>query len=370
MKSKLITFILGTRPEAIKLAPLIKYMSSEGSFRVRVILSGQHKDMVKKIFSLFKIKYDLDLAIMVKEQTIVHITNKTISGITDDLIKTRPQLVIVQGDTTTAFAGALAAFYQKIPIAHVEAGLRTNEIYDPFPEEINRRLISQLSHLHFAPTSLAKENCIKSGILGEVHITGNTVIDALQYIKQEANPPLIESIKWDEDFIVLATTHRRENLGNNLADIANGLNKILEISPKIKIILPMHPNPKIRKVLKKILGEKSHIFLMEPFEYEDIIPILARVDLVITDSGGLQEEAPAFGKPVLILRETTERPEALIAGTAKLVGTNSKIIFEEANLLLSHKEKYNKMAKSVNPFGDGKASERIYGECMRFLKNE
>ena len=367
MESRLITFILGTRPEAIKLAPLIKYISIRKLYKIRVILSGQHRDMVKKIFSLFEIKYDLDLKIMVEEQSIVHITTNTLVGITDDLIKIRPDLVIVQGDTTTAFVGALAAFYQKIPVAHVEAGLRTNQIYDPFPEEINRRLISQMSQLHFAPTLLAKKNCYGSGVLGEIHITGNTVIDALKYISKKAKPPLIKGIRWNEDFVILATTHRRENLGNNLEEIANGLKRILEISSKIKILLPMHPNPKIRKILKNILSEHSNIFLLEPFEYEEMISVLAFVNLVITDSGGLQEEAPAFKKPVLILRKTTERSEGVDTGACKLIGTKSSDIFKETRNLFNNRKAYEKMSAAVNPYGDGTASKKIVSIIDKFL---
>ena len=365
-----ITFVIGTRPEAIKMAPVIMYFLRSNSVRVRVILTGQHKEMVTQVMSLFDLKTDKNINLMTPGQSLTHITCSTLNGLKKEFEQNPPDLILVQGDTTTAFSAALAGFYENIPIGHIEAGLRTNQINDPFPEEANRRLISQISSLHFAPTAQAKKNLINSGIKENLYVTGNTVIDALFLIsKTKPSFPLQNIIK-DDKKIILTTIHRRENWGEKIKNISIALHELLNKHPNHVLLLPMHKNDLVRRPIKKILQNHPRAFLTEPLRYDELVASIQKCQILLTDSGGLQEEAPAFGKPVLVLRETTERPEAIIAGTAKLIGTNSRKIFKEANLLLSCEEEYNKMARSINPFGDGKASERIFKECMIFLKKD
>lgn len=365
---KRVYIILGTRPEAIKLAPVIQVFQKSPDFELQVILTGQHREMVDQVMQLFNLKADGNLEIMQPQQSLSDITCRSLRGLEALFQENKPDLVIVQGDTTTAFAAALAAFYQKIPVGHVEAGLRTDELFNPYPEEANRRLISQITQLHFAPTPLAVENLRRSGVLGEVHLTGNTVIDALLNVADTQPACNIPGLEWDAYRVLLATVHRRENWGEPLQGIAQGFLQILDKFPDTALVLPLHRNPTVREPLQALLGNHQRIFLTEPLDYAELVGAIARSYFLLTDSGGLQEEAPSLGKPVLVLRETTERPEAVTAGTAKLVGTESENIVASAVELLSNPDAYQAMANAINPFGDGKASERILQIVQNYLQ--
>lgn len=354
-----ICIALGTRPEAIKLAPLIQKFKASSSFITQVILTGQHREMVEQVMRLFDLNADRDLAIMQHQQTLTDITCRSLQGLENLFQELRPEMILVQGDTTTAFAATLAAFYQKIPVGHVEAGLRTDDLFNPYPEEANRRLISQLCQLHFAPTQQAVENLRKSGVIGTVHLTGNTVIDALLSVAGQQPQCVIPNLDWTKYRVILATVHRRENWGEPLQGIAQAFINLLDKFPDTALLLPLHRNPTVREPLQAALGNHPRVFLTEPLDYADLVGAIQRCYLILTDSGGLQEEAPSLGKPVLVLRETTERPEAIAAGTAKLVGTNADQITAVTAELLSNSNSYTAMAMAVNPFGDGKASERI-----------
>lgn len=356
-----ICITLGTRPEAIKLAPVIQQFRHCAAFNTHVILTGQHREMVDQVMQLFELSADRDLEIMQAKQTLTDITCRSLRGLETIFQEIQPQLVIVQGDTTTAFAATLAAFYQKIPVGHVEAGLRTDDLFNPYPEEVNRRLISQLAQLNFAPTPLAVENLQHSMIVGNIYQTGNTVIDALLTVAQRQPPCRVNGLDWDKYRVLLATVHRRENWGEPLRDIAQGFVQLLDRFPDTALLLPLHRNPTVREPLQDILGDHPRVFLTEPLDYAELVGAIARSYLLLTDSGGLQEEAPSLGKPVLVLRETTERPEAIEAGTAKLVGTNPDRIVSIASELLSDTSAYEAMATAINPFGDGHAAERILG---------
>ncbi len=363
-----ITF--GTRPEAIKLAPVIKKFRDSEAFEIHVILTGQHREMVEQVMQLFDITADEDLNIMQPRQTLTDITYRSLQGLEAIFQQIKPQCVIVQGDTTTAFAATLAAFYQQIPIGHVEAGLRTDNIYNPYPEEANRRLISQLTQLHFAPTQLAVENLGRSGVTGEVHLTGNTVIDALLTVADKQPNCEVEGLDWHQYRVLLATVHRRENWGEPLEDILKGFHLILDKFPDTALLLPMHRNPTVREPIQAALGNHPRVFLTEPLDYGELVGAIQRCYLLLTDSGGLQEEAPSLGKPVLVLRETTERPEAVDAGTAKLVGTDYQTIVTNTSELLKDKVAYEKMANAINPFGDGQASDRILEIVQCYLSRD
>ncbi|MBC1219448.1 UDP-N-acetylglucosamine 2-epimerase (non-hydrolyzing) [Nostoc sp. UCD121] len=364
---KRVCIILGTRPEAIKLAPVIQVFQKSSAFESQVILTGQHREMVEQVMQLFNIKADYDLEIMQVQQSLNDITCRSLQGLETLFKEKKPDLVVVQGDTTTAFAAALAAFYQKIPIGHVEAGLRTDDIFNPYPEEANRRLISQITQLHFAPTPWAVENLHRSGVLGEIHMTGNTVIDALLNVAATQAVCNVPGLDWDSYRVLLATVHRRENWGEPLQAIAEGFLQILDKFPDTALLLPLHRNPTVRVPLQELLGNHPRIFLTEPLDYGELVGAIGRSHLLLTDSGGLQEEAPSLGKPVLVLRDTTERPEAVVAGTAKLVGTTSENIFASAAELLSDPDAYEAMANAINPFGDGHAAERILQIVQNYL---
>ncbi|MEH1792301.1 non-hydrolyzing UDP-N-acetylglucosamine 2-epimerase [Nostoc sp.] len=364
---KRVCIILGTRPEAIKLAPVIQVFQKSSAFESQVILTGQHREMVEQVMQLFNIKADNDLEIMQVQQSLNDITCRSLQGLEALFKEKKPDLVVVQGDTTTAFAAALAAFYQKIPIGHVEAGLRTDDIFNPYPEEANRRLISQITQLHFAPTPWAVENLHRSGVLGEIHMTGNTVIDALLNVAATQSVCNVPGLDWDSYRVLLATVHRRENWGEPLLAIAQGFLQILDKFPDTAMLLPLHRNPTVRVPLQELLGNHPRIFLTEPLDYGELVGAIGRSHLLLTDSGGLQEEAPSLGKPVLVLRDTTERPEAVTAGTAKLVGTTSENIFANAAELLSNSDAYEAMANAINPFGDGHAAERILQIVQNYL---
>ncbi|MCF4966141.1 non-hydrolyzing UDP-N-acetylglucosamine 2-epimerase [Nostoc sp. CMAA1605] len=356
---KRVCIILGTRPEAIKLAPVIQLFQDAPDFDLQVILTGQHREMVEQVMQLFNLKANYDLEIMQPQQSLSDITCRSLRGLEQLFLENKPDFVIVQGDTTTAFAATLAAFYQKIPVGHVEAGLRTDNIYNPYPEEANRRLISQLTQLHFAPTALAVENLARSGVLGEIHLTGNTVIDALLNVAATQPACNIPGLDWNSYRTLLATVHRRENWGEPLQAIAQGFLQILNNFPDTALLLPLHRNPTVREPLQALLGDHPRVFLTEPLDYAELVGAIGRSHFLLTDSGGLQEEAPSLGKPVLVLRETTERPEAVAAGTAKLVGTASDSIAAAAGELLSNSTAYETMANAINPFGDGHAAEYI-----------
>jgi UDP-N-acetylglucosamine 2-epimerase (non-hydrolysing) len=363
-----ICITLGTRPEAIKLAPVIRAFQEAGDFQTRVILTGQHKEMVQQVMDLFQLKADEDLEIMRPRQSLTDITCRSLRGLETIFDRIQPRLIIVQGDTTTAFAAALAAFYRQIPIGHVEAGLRTDNIYNPYPEEANRRLISQLTRLHFAPTTLAVENLRRSGVTGDIHHTGNTVIDALLTVARSKPECDIEGLDWNRYRVILATVHRRENWGEPLQDIIKGFSLVLEKYPDTALLLPLHRNPTVREPIQAALGDHPRVFLTEPLDYTRLVGAIDRCYLLLTDSGGLQEEAPSLGKPVLVLRETTERPEAVTAGTAELIGTDPARILTSAGKLLGDRLAYETMANAINPFGDGKASERIVSIAREFLR--
>ncbi|UBF28293.1 UDP-N-acetylglucosamine 2-epimerase (non-hydrolyzing) [Kovacikia minuta CCNUW1] len=365
-----VSIILGTRPEAIKLAPVIQKFKASPVFDTQVVLTGQHREMVDQVMQLFDLAADRDLAIMQPNQTLTDITCWSLRGLEELFQTLQPHLVLVQGDTTTAFAATLAAFYQKIPVGHVEAGLRTDDLYNPYPEEANRRLISQLTQLHFAPTDLSVQHLQNSGVLGEIHQTGNTVIDALLAVAARNPVCAIPNLDWNNYRVILATVHRRENWGEPLENIAEGFLRVLDKFPDTALLLPLHRNPTVREPLKAVLGQHPRAFLTEPLDYTDLVGAIQRCYLLLTDSGGLQEEAPSLGKPVLVLRETTERPEAVMAGTAKLIGTNPDRILSTTAELLSNAIAYEEMATAVNPFGDGHASDRILKIVENYLRQK
>ena len=359
-----ILLIFGTRPEAIKMAPVIKRFQQNSSFNTKICVTAQHREMLDQVLSFFDIKPDYDLNIMKPNQSLFDITANTLKELKPVLDDFQPDLIFVQGDTTTAFVGALAGFYKKIKIAHIEAGLRSHNKYSPFPEEMNRVLAGHLSDYHFAPTQKAKENLYKEGIKDNIYVVGNTVIDALflglDIIKEQGEEQYYKYFNFI-DFskkIILVTGHRRESFGKPFENICHAL-KELALRRDVEIVYPVHLNPNVRKPVNKILHGIGNIHLIEPLKYPYLIWLMNKAYLVLTDSGGIQEEAPSLGKPVLVMREVTERIEGIEAGTAKLVGTNKGKILKETTKLLDNKEEYEKMAKAVNPYGDGKASERI-----------
>lgn len=364
-----IVMIFGTRPEAIKLFPIISQIKKYPDLiDCKIIVSAQHREMLDQMLEIFRINPDYDLNIMEKGQSLSTITNNSLLGIEKILKKEKPSIVLVQGDTTTTFTGALAAFYQKIRIGHVEAGLRTYHKYYPFPEEANRHLTSVLTDLHFAPTRKSCENLLFEGVKREdIFICGNTVIDSL-LLKLKENyqfrEPLLKNKKILEKRIILVTMHRRENWGEPLRETCQAINKIIDEYPDTYIIFPLHKNPEIRRNVKEILQNKKDILLVDTLDYDDMINLMSKSYIILTDSGGIQEEAPSLGKPVLVLRDETERPEAVKAGVVKLVGTNKERVYIEVKTILNNKDKYRKMSKSINPYGDGKASERIVKKIL------
>ena len=363
-----VCITLGTRPEAIKLAPVIKTFQQHPEIETKVLLTGQHREMVAQVMDLFQIEADQDLNIMKPKQSLTEITCGSLKGLESLFNEIQPNIVLVQGDTSTAFSAALAAFYQKIAVGHVEAGLRTDNILNPFPEEANRRLISQIGTLHFAPTEQSVQNLQRSGVTGNIFKTGNTVIDALLTVAEQKPDCPIPNFDWSQYRTILATVHRRENWGQPLQDIAQGFIKVLEKFPDVALVLPLHRNPTVREPLKEILGDHPRAFLIEPLDYKELVGAIQRCTLLLTDSGGLQEEAPSLGKPVLVLRENTERPEAVEAGTAKLIGTQSDDIFQNASELLTNQQTYDQMANAINPFGDGTASQQILDIVLKHFQ--
>lgn len=364
-----VMVVFGTRPEAIKMAPVVKELQKQEDLQTIVTVTAQHREMLDQVLDLFQIQPDYDLNIMKHHQDLYSITTGVLTGLKEVLEKEKPHLLLVHGDTTTTFAAALAAFYQHIPVGHVEAGLRTRNKFNPFPEEINRTLTGSLTDLHFAPTDSARENLIaESTALYRIWVTGNTVIDALlQTIKPDYRFP--EEFA-DIDFskrIILVTTHRRENWGDNMRSIYQALLKLVEEFDDVEVVFPVHRNPIVRDLAQEMLGSRPGFHLIDPLEYEPFSHLMNASYLILTDSGGIQEEAPSLGKPVLVLRDYTERPEAVQAGTVKLVGTTSERVYQEAHLLLADRREYNKMARAINPYGDGHASKRIVKVIKDFL---
>jgi len=355
--------IFGTRPEAIKMAPLVKALEAHEAFDSKVCVTAQHRDMLDQVLEIFDIKPDYDLDIMKNRQTLTEITTNALLGLEKVIKECQPDVVLVHGDTTTTFVGSLAAFYNQVKVGHVEAGLRTFNKYFPFPEELNRKLTGTIADLHFAPTDNSKTNLLREGIDEEdVFITGNTAIDALKTtVKKdfEFYSPLLQQLDYQNKRVILVTAHRRENLGEPLRNICNALRYIAENYEDVEIVYAVHKNPAVRDIAFDILGSCPRVHLLDPLDAEEMHNVMDRSYLILTDSGGLQEEAPSLGKPVLVLRNETERPEAIAFGTLKLAGTDKEHIIKLTEELLNDKEQYDKMANAVNPYGDGFASQRI-----------
>lgn len=362
MKRRVMT-IFGTRPEAIKMAPLVKELEREPEIESIVAVTAQHREMLDQVLDLFAIRPDYDLDIMEDGQSLTSISVRVLEGLEKVLAEVQPDLVLVHGDTSTSFLAALAAFYQQIRIGHVEAGLRTYNKYSPFPEEMNRQLTGVLTDLHFAPTPAARENLFRENIpAGKIFVTGNTVIDALLQTVQEDyhfNDEILDGIDFRNKKLILLTAHRRENLGQPMEDIFRAVRRLVQKYEELELVFPVHLNPVVRELAASVLGDMDRVHLIEPLDYEPFVNLMARSYLVLTDSGGIQEEAPGLGKPVLVLRNTTERPEAIAAGTVRLVGTDPEAIYQAATELIRDQEKYALMANAVNPYGDGKAARRI-----------
>lgn len=363
--------VFGTRPEAIKMCPLVKKMREYEQIESVVCLTGQHREMLQQVIDIFQVKEDYNLHIMKPSQTLTSITTDVLTLMGPVLEKEKPDIVLVHGDTTTSFAVALAAYYQQIPVGHVEAGLRTYDKYAPFPEEMNRTLTSRIADLHFAPTEANKECLARENIEKNVFVTGNTVIDALQTTilrdYKYKSPELIRILNDMRERILLVTAHRRENWGQPLRNICEALCEIAERYEDVAVIYPVHLNPKVRDTVFEILGNRERIHLIDPIDVEDMHNLMAKSYLVVTDSGGIQEEAPSCGVPVVVLRNETERQEAIEAGTVRLAGTDKKKIFREISALLENQEQYDRMAEAINPYGDGHASERIIRAILQYF---
>ena len=366
--------VFGTRPEAIKMAPVVLELQKHADqIQTIVAVTAQHRQMLDQVLDLFQITPDYDLDIMSQGQTLYDITTKSLMGLKDVLAKEKPDLVLVHGDTTTTFAGALASYYQQVPVGHVEAGLRTGDIYSPFPEEMNRKLTGAIAAIHFAPTATAKANLLKENVNpSHIYVTGNTRIDALM-TTVAGDYDFGDDLK-DVDFqnhrVILLTTHRRENLGEPMRHIYKALRRIIEEIPDTEIVFPVHRNPLVRKVVEEELAGVDRIHLIDPMEYEPFANLMSLSSLVLTDSGGIQEEAPSLGKPVLVLRNTTERPEAVEAGTVRLIGTDKDVVYAETKRLLTDQAAYDAMSNAVNPYGDGKASQRIVQAILHAFAGE
>ncbi|MGI6065470.1 MAG: non-hydrolyzing UDP-N-acetylglucosamine 2-epimerase [Bacillota bacterium] len=355
--------VFGTRPEAIKMAPVVKALAEHPDQIIsKVAVTAQHREMLDQVLDLFEIIPDYDLNLMKHGQTLYDITAGVLTGMKNILEKEKPHLVLVHGDTTTTFVAALSAYYRQIKVGHVEAGLRTNNKYAPFPEEMNRKMTGSLADLHFAPTMTAKENLKKENVSEEmIFVTGNTVIDALlETVAKPCDLSLcqLEKVDWEKK-VLLVTCHRRENWGEPMKRIFQAIRTIKELRPEIQVVFPVHKNPKIRSMAGEVLGDLPGVYLIEPLDYHPFAHLMAKSYLVLTDSGGMQEEAPSLGKPVLVLRETTERPEAVEAGTVKLVGTEKEKIIQETIKLIDDSREYREMAVAANPYGDGRAAGRI-----------
>ena len=357
--------VFGTRPEAIKMAPLVKELKKRKEVECIVCVTAQHREMLDQVLETFDIVPDYDLNIMQKGQTLTDITVRALKGLEDVIKEVKPNIVLVHGDTTTTFAGALAAFYNQTDIGHVEAGLRTYDKYSPYPEEMNRQMVSSLSDMNFAPTKLSADNLIKEGKKKEnIFITGNTVIDAMSTtISDDYQNEVFDWV--GNDRMILLTAHRRENIGDSMKSIFKAVKRIVTEFPDVKVVYPIHKNPVVREIANEIFGDCDKVKLIEPLEVFDFHNFMNKSYIILTDSGGVQEEAPALGKPVLVLRNTTERPEGIEAGTLKLTGTDEETIYEETKKLLTSKKEYEVMSKASNPYGDGHASERITDEIIK-----
>lgn len=391
MKKK-VMLVFGTRPEAIKMAPLVKEFQKHPELVDTIVcVTGQHREMLDQVLEIFNVTPDYDLNIMKSGQDLYDITSRVILGMRDVLKEAQPDVVLVHGDTTTSMAAALAAFYQQIPVGHVEAGLRTRNIYSPWPEEMNRQMTGRLTTFNLSPTPLSRQNLLDEGVDEEkIIVTGNTVIDALHMvvdrIKNDASLSAslserlkeqgydVGRLKNESRRLVLITGHRRENFGDGFKNICNAIKTLSENYPDVDFVYPMHLNPNVRRPIKEVFGESldfaENLFFIEPLEYLDFVYLMEKSDIVLTDSGGIQEEAPGLGKPVLVMRDTTERPEALEAGTVKLVGTNYDKIVTSMRELLDLKEKYEQMSKATNPYGDGLACGRIVEHIIKSLNNK
>lgn len=361
-KIKVMT-VFGTRPEAVKMAPIVQEMSQRENIDNTVCVTAQHRQMLDQVLDIFHITPHYDLNIFEPGQTLTQITTRALIGLEEVIKEVKPHVLLVQGDTTTVFAGALAGFYHKVKIGHVEAGLRSGNIYSPYPEEANRKLTGVVTDYHFAPTENSRQNLLKEGYDdNKIFVTGNTVIDALlQVVSKDYvfHDELLNKIDYENKKIILLTSHRRENIGLPMENIFSAIRDVVLQNDDVEVVFPVHLNPKVRDIAKGILGDMDRIHLIEPLDYLPFANLMARCYLVVTDSGGLQEEAPSLGKPVLVVRRETERPEGIEAGTAKLVGTEKKDIYNELELLVNNPDEYNKMANAVNPYGDGKAAEKI-----------
>ncbi|MBQ8273417.1 MAG: UDP-N-acetylglucosamine 2-epimerase (non-hydrolyzing) [Bacteroidaceae bacterium] len=377
---KTIMLVFGTRPEAIKMCPLVKeFQKYPNEFRTVVCVTGQHREMLDQVLSIFDIKPDYDLNIMKQGQDLTDVTARVLTGMRDVFASCRPDVVLVHGDTTTSTASALAAFYQQIPVGHVEAGLRTHNIYSPWPEEMNRQITGRIATYNFSPTPLSRENLIRESALGEIYVTGNTVIDALHMVVNRLREDgslrsnqetILHNAGYDvrrlvdsDRRLVLITGHRRENFGEGFINMCTAIRDLTRKYPDVDFVYPMHLNPNVRKPIHAVFGEDlsnlDNMFFIEPLQYLEFVYLMEKSSIVLTDSGGIQEEAPGLGKPVLVMRDTTERPEALESGTVRLVGTDYERIVTEVSVLLDDSAAYESMSKAVNPYGDGKACERI-----------
>ena len=360
--------IFGTRPEAIKMAPLVKELEKHAETESIVCVTAQHREMLDQVLETFKIKPDYDLNMMKQGQTLMDITIGALSGVDAVIKKAKPDIVLVHGDTSTTFAGGLAAFYNQVAIGHVEAGLRTYNKYSPYPEEMNRQMVDCMTDMYFAPTDLSRDNLIKEHVdPSKIYVTGNTAIDAMDTTVDEGyTHPELEWLGGDK--MILLTAHRRENLGEPMKNIFRGIRRVLDELPGYKVIYPIHKNPLVRASADEIFGDCDRVKLIEPLEVFDFHNFQNRAHIILTDSGGIQEEAPSLGKPVLVLRDTTERPEGIKAGTLKLVGTNSENVYKETMRLLTDHDEYERMSKASNPYGDGHASERIADAIINKFK--
>lgn len=369
MKKIKVLSIFGTRPEAIKMAPLVKELEKRKEIDSKVLVTAQHREMLDQVMDIFEIAPDFDLNLMKHGQTITDITSGVLKGTEKVLEEFKPDIVLVHGDTTTTFSAALAAFYQKISVGHVEAGLRTGNVYSPYPEEMNRLLTGRLATFHYAPTKLNRENLLKENIEENVIIvTGNTVIDALYKVSEkpyEFQDEALNSIDYENEKVILLTCHRRENWGQPMENIFTAIKQVAVKYPDVQVVFPMHKNPLVRDIAQRIMGETTNIKLIEPLEYQPFAKLMNKSHIILTDSGGIQEEAPGLGKPVIVLRTETERPEAVEAGTVKVAGVETETVFQMVCQLLDSEKTYNEMSKANNPYGDGKASIRIVDHIIQ-----
>lgn len=359
-----VLIIFGTRPEAVKMAPVVKALKNDGEhFITKICVTAQHRYMLDQVLRIFEIEPDYDLNIFQSGQTLTQITCKSLTGLEGVIEEFKPDLILVQGDTTTVFSGALAAFYHQVKIGHVEAGLRSGNLYSPYPEEANRKLAGVLADFHFAPTETARNNLLREGYDdGKIFVTGNTSIDALKWVidkNYKFEDERLNGIDFENKKVILLTAHRRENIGEPMENIFSAVKEAAEKNNDIEVIYPMHLNPKVREIARRVFGNMGNVHLIEPLDYLPFTNLMAKCYLVVTDSGGVQEEAPSLGKPVLVVRRETERPEGIEAGTARLAGTEKTAILNEIDTLINNEEEYGKMANAVNPYGDGKAAEYI-----------